>query len=33
MDRRHHETVDLQGVAGQLTNALEHRTIPDMQTF
>jgi glycosyltransferase involved in cell wall biosynthesis len=28
-----HETVDLEGTAGQLTNALEHRTIPDMQTF
>jgi glycosyltransferase involved in cell wall biosynthesis len=28
-----HETVNLHGPAGQLTNALEHRTIPDMQTF
>jgi len=28
-----HETVDLQGTAGQLKNALEHRTIPNMQTF
>lgn len=28
-----HETVDLSGTAGQLTNALQHRTIPDMQTF
>lgn len=28
-----HETVDLQGTAGQLTNALQHRTIPDMRTF
>lgn len=28
-----HETVELEGTAGQLTNALEHRTIPDMQTF
>jgi hypothetical protein len=28
-----HETVDLQGTAGQLTQALQHRTIPDMQTF
>ncbi len=28
-----HETVDLKGTAGQLKNALEHRTIPDMQTF
>jgi glycosyltransferase involved in cell wall biosynthesis len=28
-----HETVDLQGPAGQLSHALDHRTIPDMQTF
>lgn len=28
-----HETVDLRGTAGRLTNALQHRTIPDMQTF
>lgn len=28
-----HETVDLQGDAGQLEQALKHRTIPDMQTF
>jgi glycosyltransferase involved in cell wall biosynthesis len=28
-----HETVDLRGDAGQLHNALQHRTIPDMQTF
>jgi glycosyltransferase involved in cell wall biosynthesis len=28
-----HETVDLNGTAGQLTQALQHRTIPDMQTF
>jgi glycosyltransferase involved in cell wall biosynthesis len=28
-----HETVDLQGSVGQLTQALHHRTIPDMQTF
>jgi glycosyltransferase involved in cell wall biosynthesis len=28
-----HETVELQGTAGQLAHALEHRTIPDMQTF
>lgn len=28
-----HETVQLDGTAGQLTNALEHCTIPDMQTF
>jgi hypothetical protein len=28
-----HETVDLQGSAGQLTQALQHRTIPDMHTF
>ncbi len=28
-----HETVNLEGSAGQLTQALQHRTIPDMQTF
>jgi glycosyltransferase involved in cell wall biosynthesis len=28
-----HETVDLQGAAGQLAHGLDHRTIPDMQTF
>ncbi len=28
-----HETVNLEGTAGQLSNHLEHRTIPDMQTF
>jgi glycosyltransferase involved in cell wall biosynthesis len=28
-----HETVDLSGSAGLLKNALQHRTIPDMQTF
>jgi glycosyltransferase involved in cell wall biosynthesis len=28
-----HETVVLDGSAGQLQNALEHETIPDMQTF
>jgi glycosyltransferase involved in cell wall biosynthesis len=28
-----HETVDLQGTAGQLAHALEHCTIPNMQTF
>jgi glycosyltransferase involved in cell wall biosynthesis len=28
-----HETVDLRGTAGQLAHWLEHRTIPDMQTF
>jgi glycosyltransferase involved in cell wall biosynthesis len=28
-----HETVDLEGTSGLLTNALQHRTIPDMQTF
>jgi glycosyltransferase involved in cell wall biosynthesis len=28
-----HETVDLRGEAGRLRNALQHRTIPDMQTF
>lgn len=28
-----HETVDLRGTAGQLDHHLEHRTIPDMQTF
>lgn len=28
-----HETVDLDGTAGRLRNALQHRTIPDMQTF
>jgi glycosyltransferase involved in cell wall biosynthesis len=28
-----HETVDLQGSIGQLTHALQHQTIPDMQTF
>jgi len=28
-----HETVELQGSAGQLRHALQHRTIPDMQTF
>ena len=28
-----HETVDLQGTAGLLTCALQHRTIPDMRTF
>jgi glycosyltransferase involved in cell wall biosynthesis len=28
-----HETVELDGTAGRLRNALQHRTIPDMQTF
>ena len=28
-----HETVELDGPAGTLRNALQHRTIPDMQTF
>jgi glycosyltransferase involved in cell wall biosynthesis len=28
-----HETVELQGTVGQLQNHLEHRTIPDMETF
>lgn len=28
-----HETVDLSGSVGHLKNALQHRTIPDMQTF
>ncbi len=28
-----HETVELDGTAGRLQNALQHRTIPDMQTF
>jgi glycosyltransferase involved in cell wall biosynthesis len=28
-----HETVDLRGSVGQLAGALQHRTIPDMQTF
>ncbi|GAC1473443.1 MAG: glycosyltransferase family 2 protein [Isosphaeraceae bacterium] len=28
-----HETVDLQGTVGRLKNALQHQTIPDMQTF
>jgi len=28
-----HETVELAGPAGRLRNPLEHRTIPDMQTF
>jgi glycosyltransferase involved in cell wall biosynthesis len=28
-----HETVELRGAAGLLENALQHRTIPDMQTF
>ena len=28
-----HETVELEGTVGQLENALQHRTIPDMQTF
>ncbi len=28
-----HETVDIHGTIGQLKNALQHRTIPDMQTF
>jgi glycosyltransferase involved in cell wall biosynthesis len=28
-----HETVELRGPAGQLEGALQHRTIPDMQTF
>jgi glycosyltransferase involved in cell wall biosynthesis len=28
-----HETVELNGSAGRLENALQHRTIPDMQTF
>lgn len=28
-----HETVDLDGTSGRLENALQHRTIPDMQTF
>ena len=28
-----HETVELRGEAGQLDRGLQHRTIPDMQTF
>lgn len=28
-----HETVDLEGTVGLLTQALQHRTIPDMDTF
>jgi glycosyltransferase involved in cell wall biosynthesis len=28
-----HETVELDGTVGRLRNALQHRTIPDMQTF
>jgi glycosyltransferase involved in cell wall biosynthesis len=28
-----HETVDLNGSVGHLHNTLQHRTIPDMQTF
>jgi glycosyltransferase involved in cell wall biosynthesis len=28
-----HETVDLEGTAGTLNYPLQHRTIPDMQTF
>jgi len=28
-----HETVELDGIAGELIHALQHRTIPDMQTF
>lgn len=28
-----HETVELKGSAGMLRHALQHRTIPDMQTF
>jgi hypothetical protein len=28
-----HETVELRGGAGELEGALQHRTIPDMQTF
>ena len=28
-----HETVQLDGESGLLANALQHRTIPDMQTF
>jgi glycosyltransferase involved in cell wall biosynthesis len=28
-----HETVELRGAAGELEGALQHRTIPDMQTF
>jgi glycosyltransferase involved in cell wall biosynthesis len=28
-----HETVAIDGTVGQLKNALQHRTIPDMQTF
>ena len=28
-----HETVELRGSVGQLTHALQHRTIPDMRTF
>ena len=28
-----HETVDLEGSVGQLRNALQHRTIPDMDVF
>lgn len=28
-----HETVDLDGRVGQLSEPLQHRTIPDMQTF
>jgi glycosyltransferase involved in cell wall biosynthesis len=28
-----HETVNLEGTSGQLENHLQHRTIPDMQTF
>src|SRR5579883_1453970 len=28
-----HETVDIRGSVGQLSHVLQHRTIPDMQTF
>lgn len=28
-----HETVDLEGSSGMLEHSLQHRTIPDMQTF
>ena len=28
-----HETVELEGTVGMLRHALQHRTIPDMQTF
>src|SRR5262249_8529926 len=28
-----HETVDIQGPIGELSNSLSHRTIPDMTTF